>query len=262
MGFLQRKSPMGASWYKLLDQSPPQEKPDGDLAGPWAQCLMSAVYFEHSNDWSSMPGYEDQGPAGQVIDYLDVKGFGQFMEKFEEVEAKAHESYEGGAPEGEAAEQFEMPYEGTSCVSVFGSVCLLGPCSYIRRFFKDCCLTEQELETLKVARDLWESVNVDSNTCDCYPKLGRAEAMLVQKVLEDESRESLRKYRKMCEYFGENLRHATAEEGGQAGRDITEEEFEDSLLAAAQRYVHGMVSAVRTEVAQEYNEMEEKYFAD
>jgi hypothetical protein len=221
---------------------------------------MAAVYFEHSNDWSSMPGYEEQGPAGQVIDYLDVKGYGEFMSKFEEVEAKAHEQYENGVPAGEASEEFEMAYEGTSCVSVFGPVCLLLPCRYIRRFFKDCLLTDAEKETLQTARDLWESVNVDSNPCDCYPKLGRAEAMLVQKVLEDESRESLRQYKKMCEYFGDNLKHATAEEGGQSGRDITQEEFEDALLAAAQKYVHGMVTAVRTEVCEEYNEMESKYF--
>jgi hypothetical protein len=261
--FLQRKSNLGAAWYKLLDQNAPAINPQTEeLVGPWAQCLLSAVYFEHTNDWSKLPGYEEQGPAGQVIDYLQVKGYaGEFSGKFEDVESKAHENFENGVPAGEASEKFEMAYEGTTCVSVFGPVCLLMPCRYVRRSCKDCLLTDAEKETLQVARDLWEDVNVDNNACDCYPILGRSEAMLVQKVLEDESRESLSKYRKMCQYFGENLRHATAEEGGQSGKDITEEEFEDALLSAAQKYVHGMVTAVREEVSDEYNKMEEKYFA-
>jgi hypothetical protein len=259
--FLKRKSPIGPPWFKSLEQSAPQIDPTHDtLVGPWAQCLLAAVYFEHSNDWSSMPGYEDNGPAGQVIDYLAEMGYGEFQGKFEEVEQKAHESYENGVPAGEAAEQFEMAYEGTTCVSVFGSVCLLMPCRYTRRFCKDLCLTEGEKETLQVARDLWDTVNVEDNCCDCYPILGRTEAMLVQKVLQDEGRESLRKYRKLCTYFGENLRHATAEEEGQSGRDITQEEFEDALLGAAQKYVHGMVSSVREEVTDEYNRMDAEYF--
>jgi hypothetical protein len=133
------------------------------------------------------------------------------------------------------------------------------PVRYVRKAFKRMMLTKEEIHILEEAEDLYKSVNTDTNCCDCFPQLGKAETMLLRKVLEDEERGSLHEYREFCEMFGERLKAATGEDtlGEQA---IVEEEFTDAMLMTVAEYTKGMVETLAEEVKAEYAEMEAEYF--
>lgn len=63
------------NWADALVGRDPTMDKNGYLSGPWGHCLMSAIRFERTHrHWDKMPGYEDNGPAGHVIDYLGSQG--------------------------------------------------------------------------------------------------------------------------------------------------------------------------------------------
>jgi len=71
--FLRAPSPCGLPWYQYVASSDVEVDPcTGLLMGPWAECLCSAVRFEHSQPWQSMPEYAcGGGPAGGVLVALE-----------------------------------------------------------------------------------------------------------------------------------------------------------------------------------------------
>jgi len=53
-----------------VEHAPPELDDSGFIApGPWYDCLHAAVAWEHEHkEWSRMPEYKEQGPAGMVAD--------------------------------------------------------------------------------------------------------------------------------------------------------------------------------------------------
>jgi hypothetical protein len=133
------------------------------------------------------------------------------------------------------------------------------PVRYVRKFMKRMCLSKEEIHILEEADLLYNSVNVETNCCECFPQLGKTETMLLRKVLQDEERTSLREYREFCEMFGEHLKETTGEDTA-AGQAITEDEFSDAMLVTVAEYVRGMVQTLGDEVKAEYEEMNEEFF--
>lgn len=88
--FLARLAPNGQRWSDYCGAVPPAAD-SGRLVGAWGECLNAAVVFEKTNpNWAELPGFDD-GPAGQVIQFCDHVGFGEFQYLLENAEEKMHE---------------------------------------------------------------------------------------------------------------------------------------------------------------------------
>jgi hypothetical protein len=146
------------------------------------------------------------------------------------------------------------------CIAICPSIISQSlPVRYVRKALKRMCLTKEEIHIIEEAEELYKSVNTDTPCCECFPQLGKAETMLLRKVLEDEERGSLREYREFCEMFGDNLKETTGEDTAGA-EAITEEEFTDAMLKSVSAYVKGMVTTLAEEVKIEYEDMEKEFF--
>lgn len=94
MAFLEQLAFGGtASWKQLLDQKDPEVDGDGNLAPPWGDALRAAVVYENQTPgWFEDPAFKEpnEGPAGQILEYLCSKGFDSMSEAGDKVEQAAH----------------------------------------------------------------------------------------------------------------------------------------------------------------------------
>lgn len=96
--FLLRRSPAGNTWAEHLRSSGrPLVDLDGLVEGPWAECVASACVFEANNpDWSRQREYCDDGPAGQVLLFLQTCGHGDLRGPLGRTEDAAHAAIQAG----------------------------------------------------------------------------------------------------------------------------------------------------------------------
>lgn len=95
MAFLENLAPHGERWKDCLQSTPPALDLDQQVVGLWADAMYAAVVFEHANkNWSELPGYEDNGPAGHVLEYLEQLGHSRYVDCFAKHEEWAHEAVE------------------------------------------------------------------------------------------------------------------------------------------------------------------------
>lgn len=94
--FMRTVAPSGTSWGQYVRTGASFIDPKtGFLAGPWAECISWAVIFEHSNDWSSMPEYAQDGVVGGVLQALESTVAGKpnqqnIMEAAQRLEDASH----------------------------------------------------------------------------------------------------------------------------------------------------------------------------
>lgn len=88
MAFLQRLAPNGQKWAAYCGAVPPRADANGNLCGVWGELMCSASVFEFTNPgWQQYPGYSDEdGPGGQVINFLTQCGYGSFVQLVESAE--------------------------------------------------------------------------------------------------------------------------------------------------------------------------------
>lgn len=76
--FLVENKPVGdeLNWAEALEGREPTMDANGYLNGIWGQCMMAAIRYErtHRPRWDREEGYEDDGPCGMVIQYLEAQG--------------------------------------------------------------------------------------------------------------------------------------------------------------------------------------------
>eukprot|EP00928_Gymnodinium_smaydae_P013471 TRINITY_DN1490_c0_g2_i1.p1 TRINITY_DN1490_c0_g2~~TRINITY_DN1490_c0_g2_i1.p1 ORF type:complete len:531 (+),score=122.68 TRINITY_DN1490_c0_g2_i1:52-1593(+) len=95
MAFLQRLAPNGQRWSEYCGAFPPASDIDGRLVGQWGELMMSAVVFELTNPgWEEMPGYQE-GAGGQVIEFCEQLGYGDFIPLLESSEEQMKEELAG-----------------------------------------------------------------------------------------------------------------------------------------------------------------------
>lgn len=75
MAFMRTQAPNGQAWEAYTGNQTPNTDSNGFVCGPWGECIHYAVQFEcQQPQWQSMPEYQDDGPAGQVIAAGVAKG--------------------------------------------------------------------------------------------------------------------------------------------------------------------------------------------
>lgn len=74
------------TWRDFCDEIPPRKSPDGLLKGPWRDAIVCAVACEQAGDADQF----SDAPAGQVLQYLEGRGHGNFMDAADKTEAAAH----------------------------------------------------------------------------------------------------------------------------------------------------------------------------
>ena len=79
--------------------------------------------------------------------------------------------------------------------------------------------------------------------------------MLLLRVLQDESRHSLRMHGGLIHAFIQQLRMRTSEDS-QGGKDITRSELADALLVATGEYQAKAVSAIAAELKRDYAQLD------
>eukprot|EP00928_Gymnodinium_smaydae_P020276 TRINITY_DN17843_c0_g1_i1.p1 TRINITY_DN17843_c0_g1~~TRINITY_DN17843_c0_g1_i1.p1 ORF type:complete len:572 (-),score=79.93 TRINITY_DN17843_c0_g1_i1:322-2037(-) len=95
--FLQHKARNGQTWQEYLQQAKPELGSQGFVRGAWGECITSAVIFEHENPgWDRLGPYAADGPAGQVISFLEIMGYGNMLEALAKTEAATHEAVSTG----------------------------------------------------------------------------------------------------------------------------------------------------------------------
>jgi hypothetical protein len=102
-------------------------------------------------------------------------------------------------------------------------------------------------------------VQVDQDVSDCccdLNELGKAETMLLIKVLQDRHRSrDLNEYAPLIDSFVAELRKASkAETDG--GQKVTEEEFSEAFLTALNAYQKEAVDLMVAEVSKNYHNMD------
>jgi len=76
--FLQLHAPNGQTWANYCGPVPPALDSRGHLTGAWAEVMYASVVFELTHPgWNDLPEYQDNGPAGYVIEYLQACGYGK-----------------------------------------------------------------------------------------------------------------------------------------------------------------------------------------
>jgi len=94
--FLFKQAPNGATWERYCRDVKPKLDRSGYVTGAWGECMHDAVHFEGTNDYSSMRGYNEEGPAGQVLNFLRECGFGNFEGAMVKNEEATHHAFDAG----------------------------------------------------------------------------------------------------------------------------------------------------------------------
>eukprot|EP00747_Dinoflagellata_sp_TGD_P166023 gnl/TRDRNA2_/TRDRNA2_188195_c0_seq1.p1 gnl/TRDRNA2_/TRDRNA2_188195_c0~~gnl/TRDRNA2_/TRDRNA2_188195_c0_seq1.p1 ORF type:complete len:336 (-),score=62.64 gnl/TRDRNA2_/TRDRNA2_188195_c0_seq1:120-1127(-) len=101
--FLNVKAPNRTPWGEILDGQKPTVDSNNFLSGPWGRAVVAGVRYEMSHpDWSESPNYQDNGPVGQIIDFMQAQGYDGWINNAEELETftREHIHDEGGLPGG------------------------------------------------------------------------------------------------------------------------------------------------------------------
>ena len=132
-------------------------------------------------------------------------------------------------------------------------------CCHVRlcpRCCTESCLSPAERQIRTTADMLFDIVNTEENCCGCKDeRLSRTETMLLLRVLQDESRHSLRMHGGLIHAFIQQLRMRTSEDS-QGGKDITRSELADALLVATGEYQAKAVSAIAAELKRDYAQLD------
>lgn len=76
MAFLESLAPNGQTWNVNLETAEPSLDASGFVRGPWGECMHFAVVFEMDNpSFADLRGFEEKGPAAQVTECLQARGF-------------------------------------------------------------------------------------------------------------------------------------------------------------------------------------------
>lgn len=94
--FLLTAAPSGSSWEHVLRPQAPQMDPNGLVTGHWGEAMHYAVLFERTNNFSEMPGYEAEGPAGQILNFLDECRYSAFKDALALNEERTKQSMDNG----------------------------------------------------------------------------------------------------------------------------------------------------------------------
>jgi len=96
--FLQQTAPNGLRWADYCAQAFPSTDQQGLVNGRWGECMHHAVLFEMQNPgWPGMPGYSpDDGPAGQVLNYMEERGHAAFVSALEHNEEATRQRIQNG----------------------------------------------------------------------------------------------------------------------------------------------------------------------
>mmetsp|Transcript_15263 Transcript_15263/g.26720 ORF Transcript_15263/g.26720 Transcript_15263/m.26720 type:complete len:641 (+) Transcript_15263:60-1982(+) len=93
--FMRHVTPYGITWAHYCEKVEPKLDANGYVNGTWGQCITAAVIFEHQNpNWSQLPAYQADGPAGQVIMFLEQCGHEPFSEALLTTERATHDAIE------------------------------------------------------------------------------------------------------------------------------------------------------------------------
>lgn len=118
--FLRMRASNGLSWKEYCRQCEPTADDNGFVNGAWGACLTAAVIFEHQNpEWSVLPLYSADGPAGQVCSYFAECGHECSMEALERTEAATHEAVDNGS-QLPVFDQVYQTFEGSHAASNVG----------------------------------------------------------------------------------------------------------------------------------------------
>eukprot|EP00927_Polykrikos_kofoidii_P078821 TRINITY_DN75614_c0_g1_i1.p1 TRINITY_DN75614_c0_g1~~TRINITY_DN75614_c0_g1_i1.p1 ORF type:complete len:576 (-),score=106.13 TRINITY_DN75614_c0_g1_i1:102-1589(-) len=93
IAFLRNYTSNGRTWKHYCADMEPAFDKNGFIRGAWGECLTAAVIFEHQNpEWSKLPMYSADGPAGQVIRYFLQCGHEPHEEQMNRTEQATHEA--------------------------------------------------------------------------------------------------------------------------------------------------------------------------
>jgi len=95
--FLRHRAVNGLTWKEYLRRSEPTLDSSGLVCGAWGECITAAVIFEKQNpDWSQLPLYMEDGPAGQVLMYLNECGHEVHEQALSQTETLTHDALADG----------------------------------------------------------------------------------------------------------------------------------------------------------------------
>jgi len=95
--FLKHKASNGQTWEEYLRKVPVHKGDNGLVNGAWGDAITSACIFEHENPaWDQLGPYSADGPAGQVIAFLQDCGHGQHEDALSKTEEVTHAAIDKG----------------------------------------------------------------------------------------------------------------------------------------------------------------------
>jgi len=97
LAFLQHRARNGMTWKDYCGIMEPTQDHSGFVNGAWGDCITAAVIFEKQNpEWSQLPAYMDDGPAGQVLNYFNDCGHEPHVAALSRTEEATHQAVDGG----------------------------------------------------------------------------------------------------------------------------------------------------------------------
>jgi hypothetical protein len=95
--FLQHKARNGQTWESYLKAAKVSLGKGGLVNGAWGECMTAACIFEHENPaWNQLGPYNEDGPCGQVINFLAECGQNAHEEAISQTEQATHDAIEAG----------------------------------------------------------------------------------------------------------------------------------------------------------------------
>lgn len=114
--------------------------------------------------------------------------------------------------------------------------------------FGACCLWPSERQIRATADLLFDTVNTEELCCGCKDQvLSPTESMLLLRVLQDESRGTLRMHRGLIAAITAELQSKMAYDSD-GGREITREEMREAMLMATSSYQLAAIEAIAAEL--------------
>jgi len=96
--FLKHRARNGQTWKEYLQSAKAELGKQGFVHGAWGECITSAVIFEHENPgWDGLGPYSADGPAGQVLAFLEDMGQGNMVDALNKTEEATHEAINRGS---------------------------------------------------------------------------------------------------------------------------------------------------------------------
>lgn len=95
--FLKHKARNGHLWADYLKSSEVRLDANGFVNGAWGEAITSACIFEAENPaWNNLGPYSEDGPAGQIHNYLAECGYGEHAEALQKTEDTTHQAIANG----------------------------------------------------------------------------------------------------------------------------------------------------------------------